>query len=374
MKKSFWINTLLAAGSIVFVFILLEIALTFIDFPPAKPFLQEFYGPDFKLMCFDRPLSSGYDIDLRNNALRAPYEAIFRQLNNNEFFQFWKDTPYAVKISFNRQGFREKEFAPKAPGKKRIVILGDSFTYGHGMADSLCYPRVMEKLLGEKCPAGHYEVLNLGVGNTGIGWIYRISPVVLKKLKPDILIYGYFFNDPMDKYIKLSPNISEAPNEGWPQAHKERNYFSLGRREKIRPYSFEMTRALFNSIQVHRETLDFYRKNHTPGEWAQTRKAIESINRSAQNQNCRFIVVLLPVISNMKDSPLADIHKYINTTMKKDNVEVVDCLPALSRFDDKMLYLHPKDKHPNALYHQTVAETIITKAGLCDLTPYSYTK
>lgn len=357
---------LVVLGSIAFVFLMLEIILTFVDYPRSTPYMQEFHGPAFKLMCYDRPPSSGDSIDLRNDAMRAPYEKIFRDLNNVEFFRFWKYTPYAVRFDFNAQGFREKEFTKKEPGKKRIVIIGDSFTYGHGMDNSLSYPRVMEKLLREKCPGGNYEVLNLGVGNTGIGWDYSITPIVLKKLKPDILIYGYFLNDPMGKRIQISENINNKPNEGWLQMDRGQNYFSLGSRKRHRPYSFGMVEYLIRSIMVSRKTLNEYRDIHALQAWAPTRAAIESMNLSAKEQNCRFIMVLLPVIYKMKESPFADVHKYIGTAMEKSNVEVVDCLPVLNKFDDKMIYIHPRDMHPNALYHRTVAETIITKAGLCD--------
>ncbi len=153
MNKTFFKNIFLVLCSFAVSIFLLEMMMTFIDYPPGKPFLQEFYGPDFKLMCYDMPPSSGYDIDLRNDAARNPYEGIFEKSGNAAFFLNWKYTPYAVRIDYNSRGFREKEFVPKMPGRQRIVIIGDSFTYGHGLNNAYSYPRVMEKLLKEKCRA-----------------------------------------------------------------------------------------------------------------------------------------------------------------------------------------------------------------------------
>lgn len=366
MKKSFYENILLTLFSLIVSMILLEVVLTFIDFPPGKPFLQEFYGPNFKLMCYNIPPSSGYNIDLRNDEARAPYEKIFEKSKNVDFFHYWKFTPYAIRVDYNSRGFREKEFTPKVPGKKRIVIMGDSFTYGHGLDESFCYPRVLEKLLREKCYDDTYEVINLGSGGVGIEWVYRAVPLILKELKPDILIYGYFFNDPVTgKIVDKQSNFTDISDQGHLRINQTATYFPLGKRERSRPYFLDMIRYLLKSNQGTRETLNRYREINSPENWAPTLRMIETVNRSAAREQCRFIVVLLPVIFKVKKSPLADIHRSIGTALEERHIEVLDCLPVLGRFNDEDLYLHPRDRHPNAVYHRKVAEIILTKTGLC---------
>jgi hypothetical protein len=366
MNKPVFKNILLVLGSLAVSIILLEIVLTFADYPPEKPFLQEFYGPDFKLMCYDMPPSSGYDIDLRNDAARAPYERIFEKSGNAAFFLCWKYTPYAVRIAYNSRGFREKEFAPKMPGKRRIVMIGDSFTYGHGLNNAYSYPRIIEKLLKEKCGDDSCEVLNLGGGGVGMEWVYNAVPEIIKELHPDILIYGYFFNDPVEG--DSAGNRQDVPGmSGQNRLKIERTmtYFPLGMRERTRPYLLDTIRYLLKSIALTRETLKRYQEINSPVKWEPTGKMMEAVNLSSAQGNCRFIVVLLPVIYKISESPLAGTHQYLDATLRQRGIEVIDCLPALSKFDDEDLFLHPRDRHPNALYHRTVAETIIEKAGLC---------
>lgn len=142
-------------------------------------------------------------------------------------------------------------------------------------------------------------------------------------------------------------------------------YFPLGMRERPRPYLLDAISYLLKSIELTRETLTYYKEIHLPGKWEPTGKMMEAVNLSAVRGNCRFIVVLLPVIYKISEPPLARTHQYLVTTMQKRGIEVIDCLPALSRFADKDLFLHPRDRHPNAKYHRTVAETVMEKADLC---------
>lgn len=71
----------------------------------------------------------------------------------------------------------------------RIVVLGDSFTYGLHVADAETYPAQMERMLGD------WEVLNLGVNGYGTDQqlLYWLSEG--RKYEPDIVILGYYLPD-----------------------------------------------------------------------------------------------------------------------------------------------------------------------------------
>ena len=61
------------------------------------------------------------------------------------------------------QGLRDREFAvPKPPGLLRILVLGDSVAFGHGVAASEAFPRVLEDLLNSADRP--VEVVNGGNG------------------------------------------------------------------------------------------------------------------------------------------------------------------------------------------------------------------
>src|SRR5262245_41844844 len=62
-------------------------------------------------------------------------------------------------VENNRFGFRERDFVtPKPAGVFRIMVLGDSLTWGAGLAPEERYTNLLEKSLSEKFPQKKIEV------------------------------------------------------------------------------------------------------------------------------------------------------------------------------------------------------------------------
>lgn len=106
---------------------------------------------------------------------------------------------YARHVFRNPQGYRDDHpFLPQpAEGKKRIVFLGDSFTFGHGI------PNVTDRFsdrVGQALERAHpheYEVANLGSPGLGVpeASIILKNDIVAKECRVDILVYVICLND-----------------------------------------------------------------------------------------------------------------------------------------------------------------------------------
>ena len=83
-------------------------------------------------------------------------------------------------------------FPPKLPGTLRIIALGDSLTYGYGIAEEDTYTRVLE---GELRKTFRVEVLNLGVSGSQSEDVHKILRRYFPVLKPDLVVYGVCLND-----------------------------------------------------------------------------------------------------------------------------------------------------------------------------------
>ncbi|MGD0855800.1 MAG: SGNH/GDSL hydrolase family protein [Dehalococcoidia bacterium] len=100
------------------------------------------------------------------------------------------------KIVNNSLGFREKEFIiPKPQNVYRIMVLGDSFTQGVGLAEEERYSDRLEALLATEFHAKKIEVLNFGVW--GIATVDERNILMKYKdiVKPDLIIVGFCQND-----------------------------------------------------------------------------------------------------------------------------------------------------------------------------------
>ena len=125
------------------------------------------------------------------NTLAMPVEWEHRpaEVEGTKHAYFWHNVLHV----HNRDGMRiVGDFPPKRAGTFRIIVLGDSLTYGYGIAEEDTYPRVLEKLLSED---SRVEVLNLGVSAAQSPDIYRILRRKLPDLRPELVVYGVCLND-----------------------------------------------------------------------------------------------------------------------------------------------------------------------------------
>lgn len=105
-----------------------------------------------------------------------------------------------VPVRINSLGVRDpREYSlEKPPGTFRIIVLGDSVTFGHGALFETTYPYLLEQRLGTWRPDVKWEVWNLGVP----GYNTRQELEYLKEIgdeyDPDLVIVGFFPNDFID--------------------------------------------------------------------------------------------------------------------------------------------------------------------------------
>ena len=81
-----------------------------------------------------------------------------------------------VDVHINSQGLRGKEYAiAKPPGTYRILVLGDSMTFGWGVPVEETYPSRLEVALNAKCTTIGVNVLRCSTQELGITIHHRNS-------------------------------------------------------------------------------------------------------------------------------------------------------------------------------------------------------
>jgi hypothetical protein len=96
----------------------------------------------------------------------------------------------------NADGMRRSTpFPEKDVEQCRILVFGDSLTYGTGVDEKEAYPRLLEGYLSESY---RIEVLNLGVGGWQSTDIAKAAAPFVERLLPDLAVYGVCLNDLLD--------------------------------------------------------------------------------------------------------------------------------------------------------------------------------
>jgi lysophospholipase L1-like esterase len=112
------------------------------------------------------------------------------------------DTPeFHVRVRTNADGFRGAPLpGPKPPGTVRVVVLGDSFTFGYGVRERQAYPARLAGRLARVASPCRVEVVNLGVPGAGpLDYLHHLEHTAAR-LSPDVVLVGVFGNDVNDLY------------------------------------------------------------------------------------------------------------------------------------------------------------------------------
>jgi hypothetical protein len=99
-------------------------------------------------------------------------------------------------VTINGAGFRGSLYPEaKPPGTRRVVGLGDSFMFGHGVGDAAVYMQVLEELLNRFAVGTRFETINTAV--PGYNTVMEVETLRTKGLayEPDIVLIHFVGND-----------------------------------------------------------------------------------------------------------------------------------------------------------------------------------
>jgi len=264
-----------------------------------------------------------------------------------EMVPFRKGSFEGMQVRTNSLGMRGGEPAPGDPSLFRIAVLGDSFTFGFGVAEEEIYPVVLERILNGSPAARNrrYEVLNLGV----VGYNTRDEAVVLERralpLEPRLVVLGYVLNDP-ESDPRQSLHRHFDPPVWWRHFHVLR-LLHLG----------------WNWVEVRRTGGgDYIRYLHAPeGEkWRGMVAAFRKIREATRDRGTRVVVAIFPVVprEGWAGYPYRDLHVRVSEAARAERFQAVDLLPVFSRFPPRDLRLSPEDDHPSRLGHELAARAL----------------
>lgn len=280
-------------------------------------------------------------------------EFLFRLVPLPETPRF--DRPTFV-IGFPTSGpFRESlELPPRRPSTFRIITIGDSFTWGANVPLDYTYPKHLESLLN-LAGTRTYEVYNLGRNGASLKDILKLLPN-LTDLHPDLVIYGYYLNDPEQRLglpLEIQP-LFEAMNNPPRWSRWLEHYSRLYRYLHFKFFSWRLTQA-----QVHY----FHRIFNIHGPiWARHRKEIHELSLLSEQLGFPIIVVIWPHLGLPMDHryPFQQIHHSLAIAFNEEHIPYLDLFSAFKNLDFSRLQAIPAyDPHPSEIAHRIAAESIM---------------
>jgi len=103
---------------------------------------------------------------------------------------------YDVKYSINEHGFRDAKPhpIPKPVGTTRVLLVGDSFTFGQGVNYDESWPVIVEKRIQDS-GNNHIDLVKAGIQGMDTRSEYILMQRLREKYEYDMVIVGFLIND-----------------------------------------------------------------------------------------------------------------------------------------------------------------------------------
>jgi lysophospholipase L1-like esterase len=251
-----------------------------------------------------------------------------------------------VPVSINSEGMRDREFSlEKPPDVYRVMMLGDSTTFGWGVRQEDTAAKFLERKLNAALPPGFHrvEVINTGVGNYDtvqevtyyetIGWKYHL----------DLVVLVFFINDPEPVPVEKKGFLIDR---SYLIAFATNRIDGVMRHAGVRPDWKTYYASLYD--------------DNRPGFQA-CKKALVSLANSTRSHHAKLLVAILPELHQINgDSyPFRAAHQKIKDVMAAENVSVLELIDGLKDHGpEETLWVTALDDHPNAKANNLISDQL----------------
>lgn len=271
-----------------------------------------------------------------------------------------------VPVAFNGFGLRDAERSPlPAPGTVRVLALGDSVTFGMGVAQDQTFPRQTERLLSAARGAP-VEVLNMGMpGYNTLHELAQLRELGLS-LQPKVVVVGFLYND-----IELS---SAQKGEGAVQ-EQEKSFTREAKSAVNASWLWLKQHSLFAAWLSPRlgnalrplgvkgfgqvgEIKDQYVDSNP--NWRRMQEALLEMKRLTAERNIELVVMIIPAMAKFSDAtyPIKEYHQAVAAFCHRNGIKVLDLLPAFWGGDGTQYWISATDGHPNAEGQKIIAQAL----------------
>ena len=270
------------------------------------------------------------------------------------------DEQNEVHHDVNPSGFRGPAFRPEEDVTRRLVFLGDSFTFGEGVHNQDTYPEVTARLLRKD--GQRVEACNLGVGGYNTSQAAQVLKLFGFDLKPQVVVVGYTLND-------AEPPLFEVDSASGKPVRRPRESFIESEGTPGKPpesflYRLRLVQVIWQIArqrELTKQTIDYYQSLHAPSSAGriESERALREIIAACNQRGVPCIVVMFPVLYNLsQDYPFKAIHEQMGTVVHQAGGHFIDLLPALMNQNASELIVHPTDQHPNEKLHAIVGQLV----------------
>ncbi|MGE5344361.1 MAG: SGNH/GDSL hydrolase family protein [Acidithiobacillales bacterium] len=308
-RKAWALNALLAAGSLLAGLVLCEVVARIL-LPPAQVVkIEKIERPDWSKY---EPKKTTEDKSIDSVVLFGGPHGVRLRPNTIGMIRHHSVSGLDVVIRVNSIGLRYDELGPKSPDEFRVLVLGDSITFGDFLPEEETWSRRMEELTRGR--AKTIRFINAGLPGAGTLEEFWLFQEIKDVVKPDLVLVGMYLNDAQNAsqfYVKsLGPPWGRSRFLAWVVARLqllEKGWFRSSLPGAIDPAwreEFRAGRNLKSGDMFHtRDGFDFEIYNAfmdfglgwNPKAWREIARILESLRSAVRGEGAALAVCLFPV-------------------------------------------------------------------------------
>ena len=274
-----------------------------------------------------------------------------------------------IQMDINSMGFRDNEISlTKKENELRILVLGDSITWGDYLDAHEVYVERSEYYLNKLYENRHIEVINAGVGDIGLQ--EQIDILVEKGLSifPDIVVIAFYLNDSRPPW----GFSGELSHRNWLQKHSflaDKIYYTLKLKKWIKAKGENRFKWIYeqNKLDWMQNPQDFYKLAKLAkydwgaawysGSWNTVQDHFKNLNLLSEKYHFQAVILVLPVAfqvyANFNENyPQQTLLKIA----RKHNYPYLDLLPILRKHNHLNLFFD--HCHPRIVANDIIGKTI----------------
>jgi lysophospholipase L1-like esterase len=257
------------------------------------------------------------------------------------------DPEFAIRATHNALGFRGPEVGPRDPGRQRVLLLGDSFTYGIGVEDDETLSARLEQL------APSLEVLNTGVNGYGTGQELLLLQEEGERLEPDVVVLAFFWNDVANNVERANhrfrlvdgrivpPDVIDVrPSDRAKERRVRRRWLRHSYLYRFASDRLKMARfRVKEALGVAQEDGDRLPPERREAAWELEWALLREMRATVERLGARFLLVIVPEqVQVQPDTRVLglveadyDVQGRLVDFASAEDIPVLDLLPALHR-------------------------------------------
>lgn len=298
---------------------------------------------------------------------------------------------FDIYAKINNLGFRgDRDIDLKHAKGKRVVFVGDSFTFGHGVNTSEAYPEVVGWILGQQ--GIKIETINAGMEGTELARDYLFLKTDIEKLKPEMVVVGFYLgNDLVEQsfYDWVATDEKGLPTKlknraDYIDADGTRRQISIPGRYRV-PIARESHLFIFLTEVFfgQRQPYTYLAINGTPcylnakcqeidPQVEEAKKLFSAIRELVGTNHAQLLVVLIPwemqlptnltrrsgvdiIISKENRHHMSDV---LANMLKEEQIPYLDLLDVFESYQGEEQVFYPQDRHWTAAGHRIAGEAI----------------